>query len=58
MRGVEVGGRIVVTTLLDPESASAPVLDNLYAMRWNIEVDFCTIKATLQMDVLWCSSIF
>jgi hypothetical protein len=25
-------------------------------MRWNIEVDFRTIKATLQMDVLRCKS--
>ena len=56
MREVEVGGRILVTTLLDPESASARALDNLYAMRWNIEVDFRTIKATLQMDVLRCKS--
>jgi len=56
MREVEVGGRILVTTLLDPERVSAPALDKLYAMRWNIEVDFRTIKVTLQMDVLRCKS--
>ncbi|HLQ25039.1 MAG TPA: transposase [Acidiferrobacterales bacterium] len=28
----------------------------LYKMRWNIEVDFRTIKATLEMDVLRCKS--
>ena len=28
----------------------------LYRMRWNIEVDFRTIKATLEMDVLRCKS--
>ncbi|MDO8412202.1 MAG: hypothetical protein Q7S51_00275 [Gallionellaceae bacterium] len=28
----------------------------LYKMRWNIEVDFRTIQATLEMDVLRCKS--
>ena len=56
MRELKVGGRIVVTTLLDPKTASAEALNKLYAMRWNIEVDFRTIKATLQMDVLRCKT--
>lgn len=56
MREVEVNGRILVTTLLDPKFASAYELGALYKMRWNIEVDFRTIKATLEMDVLRCKS--
>ena len=56
MREVEVNGRILVTTLRDPKETSAPALYALYAMRWNIEVDFRSIKATLQMDVLRCKS--
>ncbi|MHB1084698.1 MAG: IS4 family transposase [Thiobacillus sp.] len=56
MREFEVDGRIMVTTLLDPEFAAPRALDALYRMRWNIEVDFRTIKATLQMDVLRCKS--
>lgn len=56
MREVEVDGRILVTTLLDPQAVSAVSLDSLYSMRWNIEVDFRTIKATLQMDVLRCKT--
>ena len=56
MREVEVDGRILVTTLLDPETVPTRAIDSLYAMRWNIEVDFRTIKATLQMDVLRCKS--
>jgi hypothetical protein len=56
MREVEVDGRILVTTLLDPQTVSAASLDGLYSMRWNIEVDFRTIKATLQMDVLRCKT--
>ena len=45
MREVKVNGRILVTTLLDPAFASVQSLGALYAMRWNIEVDFRTIKA-------------
>jgi hypothetical protein len=56
MREFEVDGRIMVTTLLDPGFASPRALDALYKLRWNIEVDFRTIKATLQMDVLRCKS--
>ncbi|MGH8034227.1 MAG: IS4 family transposase, partial [Lysobacterales bacterium] len=56
MREIEVGGRVLVTTLQEPGYASAQALDRLYAMRWNIEVDFRTIKATLEMDVLRCKS--
>lgn len=56
MREVEVNGRILVTTLLDPETAPAIAISRLFAMRWNIEVDFRTIKTTLQMDVLRCKS--
>lgn len=56
MREVEVNGRILVTTLLDPGAVTAQSLGALYKMRWNIEVDFRTIKATLEMDVLRCKS--
>jgi hypothetical protein len=56
MREVEVHGRILVTTLLDPKIVSPRALALLYNMRWNIEVDFRTIKATLEMDVLRCKS--
>ena len=56
MREVEVDGRILVTTLLEPAAVSASAIDALYKMRWNIEVDFRTIKATLEMDVLRCKS--
>ena len=56
MREVKVNGRVLVTTLLDPAIASAHALGALYKMRWNIEVDFRTIKATLEMDVLRCKS--
>lgn len=56
MREVEVNGCILVTTLLDPMFVSVGALGALYKMRWSIEVDFRTIKATLEMDVLRCRS--
>jgi len=56
MREVKVDGRILVTTLLDPLQVPVQALGALYKMRWNIEVDFRAIKATLEMDVLRCKS--
>jgi len=56
IREFEVDGRTLVTTLLDPDQASPRELDDLYALRWSIEVDWRTIKATLAMDVLRCLS--
>lgn len=56
MREVAINGLILVTTLLDPRTASTQELGTLYKIRWNIEVDFRTIKATIEMDVLRCKS--
>ena len=56
MRELEVNGRMLVTTMVDPAFAPAETLGALYQMRWNIEVDFRTIKSTLEMDVLRCKS--
>ena len=56
MRELEVDGRVLITTMRDQRYASPSALNTLYAMRWNIEVDFRTIKTTLQMDVLTCKS--
>ena len=56
MREIKVKGRILVTTRCDSQCVSTRALDALYKMRWNIEVDFRTIKSTLQMDVLRCKS--
>lgn len=56
IREFELDGRTLVTTLLDPDEVSPRELDDLYALRWSIEVDWRTIKATLAMDVLRCLS--
>lgn len=45
---------ILVTTLLDPGQASTA--DLVYRQRWNQELDFCSLKVALQMDVLRCKT--
>jgi hypothetical protein len=45
---------IVVTTLLDAIEYSASDLGELYAMRWEIEVDLRSIKSSLGMGHLRC----
>lgn len=57
MREVKINGRVLVTTMLQPRQAPAGALDQLYSTRWNIEVDFRTIKCTMQMDVLRCKTV-
>lgn len=47
---------IVVTTLLDPEQASVSDLADLYRQRWINELDFCSLKVALQLDVLRCKT--
>lgn len=54
MRELEIAGRVLVTTMLDPKALSPQEIDALYGLRWNIEVDWRTIKATMRMDVLRC----
>ena len=56
VREVSVADQIIVTTLTEPSQISPDELATLYAMRWNIEVDFRTLKAAMNMDVLRCMS--
>jgi hypothetical protein len=51
VREVRVRGRQLVTTL-PAEQATPAQLDALYKMRWNIEVDFRSLKAGMEMDIL------
>ncbi len=56
VREVKVGGRILVTTMLDARAVPKGALSALYALRWNIELDLRNIKTTLGMDVLRCQT--
>jgi hypothetical protein len=47
---------IVVTTLVDPKRYPAEAVAQLYAQRWQAEVDLRHLKTTLGMDVLRCQT--
>jgi DDE family transposase len=54
--GFRVNELVLVTTLLDGERATKEEVANLFIERWNIELDFRSIKCVLQMDVLRCKT--
>lgn len=47
----------LVTTLLDPQVYPAAELAQLYADRWQIEVNLRHLKQTLRLDVLRCKTV-
>jgi hypothetical protein len=47
----------LVTTLLDPQQYPAAELAQLYADRWQIEVNLRHLKQTLHLDVLRCKTM-
>ncbi|MEM9412104.1 MAG: IS4 family transposase [Planctomycetota bacterium] len=47
---------IVVTTMLDAEQTTKEDIAFLYLARWNNELDFRSIKSTMQMDDLRCKT--
>jgi len=54
VRELEVQGRVLVTTLLDARKVRKAELSQLYAQRWNVELDLRNIKTTLGVEVLSC----
>ena len=56
VREVRVGGRVLVTTLIDPGLATPAELDWLYQQRWHVELDLRSIKIAIGMDILRCKS--
>lgn len=50
------GGKVLVTTLLNPKQTPKNDLKKLYRQRWNIELDLRNIKTTLGMEVLSCKT--
>jgi hypothetical protein len=53
LRQTQVGGWILVSSLCDG-SVSKQDLGRLYGWRWQVELDFRSIKSVMQMDVLRC----
>lgn len=56
VRELRVGGRILVTTLLEPRESCKRELAKLYGRRWNVELDLRCMKTTLRMEILSCKS--
>lgn len=56
MREVQVGDLTLVTTLLDADEVGKLELVDLYGKRWQIELDFRSIKTVMQMEILRCKS--
>jgi hypothetical protein len=54
--GFRVRSLVVATTLLDAEEYTRDDLAQLYRARWNIELDWRSLKDVLQMDVLRCKT--
>jgi len=54
--GFRVTELVLVTTLLDSEEYTKEELADLFMKRWNIELDFRSIKDVMKMDVLRCDS--
>ncbi len=54
--GFRVNELVLVTTLLDAETYTKQEISELFLERWNIELDFRSIKDVLRMDVLRCKT--
>ena len=56
LRECRVAHQVLVTTLLDHRRVSKDDLSQLYARRWNVELDLRNLKTTTGMDVLRCQT--
>lgn len=54
LRETRVGGRVLVTTMMNPKKVSKQELLELYQRRWHVELDLRNIKSTLGMQLLSC----
>jgi len=54
--GFRVDKLVLVTTMLEAEGYTREEVANLFLQRWNIELDFRSIKSVMQMDVLRCKT--
>ena len=56
LREVKVDHQVLVTTLVDHRRIGKDDLSQLYARRWNVELDLRNLKTTTGMDVLSCQT--
>lgn len=53
---LEVGGRVLITTLTCPNTFAKESLKALYKRRWQVELDIRNIKTTMGMETLSCKT--
>lgn len=56
LREAKVGHQVLVTTMVSARDISKAELSQLYARRWNVELDLRNLKTTTGMDVLSCQT--
>ncbi len=56
VRETRTDHQILVTTMTERRKASKDDLAQLYARRWNVELDLRNIKTTMGMEVLHCQT--
>jgi hypothetical protein len=56
VREVQVGKKVLVTTLLNCRTTSKGALRQLFWQRWNVELDLRNVKSTLGMERLACKT--
>lgn len=56
VRELEVGGKVLVTTLTCPKTISKIALKDLFKQRWQVELDIRNIKSTLGMETFSCKT--
>jgi len=54
--GFRVNELVLVTTMLESEGCTRQEVADLFLQRWNIELDFRSIKCVMQMEVLRCKT--
>jgi len=54
VREVKIDGQVLVTTMLNARKVRKSELSDLYARRWQVELDIRNIKTTLGIEVLRC----
>jgi len=56
VRELEVGGKVLTTTLVCPKTVPKAELKALYRRRWHVELDIRNIKTILGMETLSCKT--
>lgn len=56
VRELYCGGKVLVTTLLNPKHTPKAELNKLYRRRWHVELDLRNVKHTLGVGILSCKT--